>query len=660
MKMWNFIILLIIALVVFSILYHKKPSVSGIELEKFSSYEELKNFVKSYSEQYLPIAGVEIAREYGVGAVKTEIPLAVPGPVEYSATNVQVMGVDEADIVKTDGQYIYSVNENNLTIIEAYPAENANIASKISLNKSIQGIFINKNKLVIFASEYYYHIAPLKEEIAPGIIPYPYSLPKTYIYVYDVSDKLNPKLTREISLNGSYFDSRMIGDYVYVIVNEPLQFYQDEIILPKIAEGDKVKEIKAEEIYYSRIFDYSYSFTNVIALNTQNDEEEINVKTFLLGATQNLYVSSNNIYIVYTKTYSIYDFYEKIIDEAVLPVIPQEIKWKIEKIKELNISQYEKMTKIFEVIENYTETLNPEQAASFMKELQNKYEKVVEEIMKELEKTIIHKISISEGNIEYKISGEVPGSVLNQFSLDEYNNHLRIATTSSYGREIFNNIYTLDENLNILGKIENIARTERIFAVRFVSDKAYMVTFRRTDPLFVVDLKDENNPKILGELKIPGYSDYLHPYDENHLIGIGKDADEQGRELGVKISFFDVSNFSEPKEISKVIIGTRGSYTLASYDHKAFLFSKSKNLLAIPVAVAETPYNQTWQGAYVFNVSSEGISEKGKISHTEKQYDYEHEVKRSLFIDDILYTISNKMIKMNSLEDLIELNRVET
>ncbi|MGC8812759.1 MAG: beta-propeller domain-containing protein, partial [Candidatus Aenigmatarchaeota archaeon] len=584
MKLWNFILLLIVCLVVISVLYQKKSQVSEIGLKKFSSYEELKNFVKSSTGQYLPIAGVEIAREYGVGTIKTEIPLAAPSAQEYSTTNVQVVGVDEADIVKTDGQYIYSVYGNNLTIVEAYPAENAKVVSKISLNQSIEGIFINKNKLVIFASESYFYILPVKE-VRGGLIPYYHHSPKTYIYVYDVSDKANPKITREVSLNGTYFDSRMIGDYAYVIVSEPLEFYEDEIVLPKIAEGNKVKEVEAKEIYYSPIFDYSYSFTNIIALNTQNDEEEINFKTFLVGATQNLYVSSNNIYIVYTKTYSVYEFYKRIIDEAILPVVPQEIKEKIEEVKELNVSGYEKMNKVTEIIKNYTQTLDPEKAASFMKDLQNRYEKVIEEIMKELEKTVVHKISISEGNIEYKTSGEVPGSVLNQFSMDEYNNYFRIATTSSYGREVFNNIYTLDENLNIVGKIENIARTERIFAVRFVGDKAYMVTFRRTDPLFVIDLEDEQNPKILGELKIPGYSDYLHPYDETHLIGIGKDADEQGRELGVKVSFFDVSNFSEPKEVSKVVIGTRGSYTLVSRDHKAFLLSKPKNLLVIPVSV---------------------------------------------------------------------------
>ncbi|MEM5834798.1 MAG: beta-propeller domain-containing protein [Candidatus Aenigmatarchaeota archaeon] len=655
MKLWKIILLLIICLVVFSMLYQKKPETYKVELKKFSSYEELKNFVKTSSEQYFPLVGIGIAREYGIESIKAGIPLAVPAAQEYSATNVQVLGVDEADIVKTDGHYIYFVYGNNLTIVEAYPFENAKVVSKISLNKSIEGIFINKDKLVIFASESYFYALP---EFRGGLLPpYRYT-PKTYIYVYDISDKANPVVTREVFLNGTYYDSRMVEDYVYVIVNEPLQFYEDEIVLPSIVEGNKVKEVKANQIYYSPAFDYSYTFTNIIALNTQNDEEEINVKTFLVGATQNLYVSPNNIYIVYTKTYSIYDFYERIVDEAILPLVPQEVKERIKEIKKLNVSAYEKMEQIEEVIENYTETLDPEQAASFMKNLQSSYERLTEEIIKELEKTVIHKISISEENIEYKVSGEVPGSVLNQFSMDEYNNHFRIATTSSYGREVFNNIYTLDENLNILGKIENIARTERIFAVRFVGNKAYMVTFRRTDPLFVIDLEDERNPKILGELKIPGYSDYLHPYDETHLIGIGKDADEEGRELGVKVSFFDVSDFSNPKEVSKIVIGGKGSYTLASFDHKTFLFSKSKNLLVIPVSVAED-YIQKWQGAYVFNVSLEGINERGRIAHTEKPYDYEYEVKRALYIDDILYTISNKMIKMNNLEKLEELAKLE-
>jgi uncharacterized secreted protein with C-terminal beta-propeller domain len=648
-------ILIFLILLFLTASYFKKPEVKEQRLKKFSSYQELKNFVNKSREMYFP---------YTQEALVTLAPTATTLktgvlPTEYSATNIQVLGVDEADIVKTDGKYIYLVSGDSVNIIEAYPAENARTSSKIELNGTINGIFVNKDKLIIFVSEYHHPI--FKGGLIREIYPYPNYQQKVFIYIYDISDKSNPKITRNVSLNGTYFDSRMIGDYVYVIVNEPLQYMGDDIILPSIVEGNKVKSVQAPEIYYSEIFDYSHIFTSVLAVNTQKDEEEVNSKVFLLGASQTIYVSSSNIYIVYPKSYSFYDFYDKLIDEAILPSLPSEIQDKIREIEGLNISQYEKLMNVEKVLRDYVESLGPEEAANFMKNLESKINAVMKEIDKELEKTFINKIALLDKNIEYKTSGEVPGRVLNQFSMDEYNNHFRIATTSGSWTSPFNNLYVLDEDLKIVGKIEDLAPTERIFATRFVGDKAYMVTFRRTDPLFVIDLADPLNPKVLGEVKLPGYSDYLHLYDDNHLIGIGKDADEQGRELGVKVSLFDVSDFSNPKEISKFTIGTSGTFSPASSDHKAFLFSKSKNLLVIPIYLAETPYNQTWQGAYVFSVGLDsGIVLKGRITHSEEQfkrYD-EYNIQRALYIDDILYTISDKMVKMNDLHGLDEINKI--
>jgi uncharacterized secreted protein with C-terminal beta-propeller domain len=212
------------------------------------------------------------------------------------------------------------------------------------------------------------------------------------------------------------------------------------------------------------------------------------------------------------------------------------------------------------------------------------------------------------------------------------------------------------------------------------------VTFKKIDPLFVIDLKDPYNPRVLGKLKIPGYSDYLHPYDENHIIGIGKEAveAEEGSFAwyqGVKISLFDVSDVEHPKEVSKYNIGDRGTDSYALYDHKAFLFSKSKNLLVIPILLAEideqkypqgvqpnTYGEYVWQGAYVFDLTLEnGFVLKGKITHTENDsdliksgyyYSSPYDVKRSLYMDNVLYTISDKMIKMNSLENMNEINKI--
>jgi uncharacterized secreted protein with C-terminal beta-propeller domain len=274
--------------------------------------------------------------------------------------------------------------------------------------------------------------------------------------------------------------------------------------------------------------------------------------------------------------------------------------------------------------------------------------------------------------------------VLNQFSMDEYEDYFRVATTT-HGETPLNNVYVLNMALNITGSLENLAAGETIYSARFMGDRGYLVTFRQVDPLFVIDLSDPNNPRELGYLKVTGYSDYLHPYDENHLIGIGKETTEEGEFAwyqGVKISLFDVSDVNNPVEISKYEIGDRGTDSPVLWDHKAFLFDRSRNLMVIPVLVAEVDESKypegvspdaygepVWQGAYVFHVSLDaGISLQGRITHIEdvaepeKEYYYYYSpfsVERSLYIGDVLYTISQAKIMMNSLENLDYINEVE-
>jgi len=242
-------------------------------------------------------------------------------------------------------------------------------------------------------------------------------------------------------------------------------------------------------------------------------------------------------------------------------------------------------------------------------------------------------------------------------------------------------------DLNIVGRLENLAPGERIYSARFMGERCYVVTFKKVDPLFVIDLETPTNPTVLGQLKITGYSDYLHPYDENHIIGIGKETVEAEEGdfawyQGVKISLFDVSNVSNPIEIDKYEIGDRGTDSPVLSDHKAFLFDKTRNLLVIPVLVAEineekyphgvppnTHGDYVWQGAYVFNITlDQGLMFKGRITHLENDSDLKksgyyfyssYSVKRSLYIDNVLYTISNKKVKMNNLEDLMEINEIE-
>ena len=229
-----------------------------------------------------------------------------------------------------------------------------------------------------------------------------------------------------------------------------------------------------------------------------------------------------------------------------------------------------------------------------------------------------------------------------------------------------------------------------------MGNRAYLVTFKKIDPFFTIDLSDPNNPKILGELKIPGYSDYLHPYDENHVIGIGKDTVEPQEEYrwtsnfawyqGLKIALFDVSDFDNPKVKSQVIIGDRGTDSPVLRDHKAFLFDREKGLFVIPVKLHEiadeikeqndgyagSTYGKfTFQGAYVYKLSlDDGFEYRDRITHMDDDgipdddywywgYSSSSYISRSLYIEDVLYTISDKMVKMNSLDDLSEINSIE-
>jgi uncharacterized secreted protein with C-terminal beta-propeller domain len=571
-------------------IFGKNRYYSPLQIKRFSSYSDLKSFLEA-KPQISPyyrvglkrsVAGI-LSKSYGITGPLTSFEFAFP---DHSKTNVQVEGVDEADVVKTDGEFIYVISGTQVVILKAYPAEDAEILSQIRLNGALKGTFINGDKLVLF------------EEKSP----------RTFIKVYDISDRENPLLARNVSLDGWYFDSRMIGEYVYTVINKPANLFNGEVSLPKVYSSDDVEEISASEIYYTDAPDYFYTFTTIVAINVQNDEEPSH-ETLLVGTTHEMYVSLNNIYITF----------------------------------------------------------------------------------REFERTLIYRIHVEGSEISYAACGAVPGYVLNQFSMDEHEGYFRIATTTGHiNRNLEeatarNHVYVLDMNLAIVGKLEDLALGEKIYSARFMGDRCYLVTFRKVDPLFVIDLEDPHNPIVLGELKITGYSDYLHPYDANHIIGIGKEtvAAEMGDFAwyqGVKISLFDVSDVGAPKEIAKYEIGDRGTNSPILKDHKALLFDKSKNLLVIPVLVAqidkekypnEVPPNArgryVWQGAYVFDITLEnGIVLKGRITHIgsegsgmDSMFSSSYSVKRSLYIGNVLYTISDSKIKMNNLETLEEINEVE-
>ncbi len=263
-------------------------------------------------------------------------------------------------------------------------------------------------------------------------------------------------------------------------------------------------------------------------------------------------------------------------------------------------------------------------------------------------RTTIHKVEVDGLTMRPVATGEVAGWLLNQFSMDEKDGTLRVTTTTSWISPK-NNVYVLGADMVIIGSLEGLAPTERIYASRFVGDTLYLVTFKQVDPLFVIDLSVPSAPVVLGELTIPGFSSYLHPISDGYVLGIGS---QDGH---VKLSVFDVSNPANPSEVDSYVVDNK-SRTSVVYEHKALLYDPARALLVIPITTYDytTTYTRETK-AWVFNVSTEdGISLWGTIAYEETNYYYLN-AERSLYIGDTLYTISYASITASSLYDLSEM-----
>jgi len=596
------------------------PDVSS--MKTFQSYAELKNFLAANTKEGSTYYGGGPLDSQFFGSTRESLDGAAPIPApatigegdyysnSYSTTNIQVEGVDEADIVKTDGEYIYvatnnnfqSTSQNNVYVLKADP-QDSRVIAKIALgnNTYVAGLFLSQNssKLMVIGSQYQmyaYEEAARAEDIM--IYPY-YSSVNTFLSVYNVSEKASPVLARNITLSGSYFNSRMIGNYVYAVVSQPTYLVNNDVVLPQVYENAKASEIEPTRIYYADMVDTSFTFTTFLGLNIMDDAQEPTNMTVMMGGTSNMYVSLGNIYVTYPT-------------------------WSEQ-------GQY----------------------------------------------TSIYRVRVKGSELAFEAKGSVAGYVLNQYSMDEYNGYLRLATTSQKNQTQQNNVYVLDMNLTIAGKLDNLAKEERIYSARFMGDKCYLVTFRQVDPFFVLDMSNPADPKVAGELKIPGYSSYLHLYDENHVIGLGKEDNK------VKLSLFDVTNVNAPTEMAKYIV--EGDYTdsEALQEPKAFLFDKQKELLVIPISITQygviSPDGAVdsgskevymeggfWQGAYVFEVTTSGFTLRGGITHQEDTtgsqyyygYDYNMWVHRALYIDNTLYTVSNGKVLLNNLDTLALITEV--
>jgi uncharacterized secreted protein with C-terminal beta-propeller domain len=598
------------------------------QLPKIKSLKNFKSLLKSagYLNNYWMNRGVvyEAVESAPQGAEKPSTSTNSSSD-NYSKTNVQVEGVDEGDIVKTDGEYIYKLRQNAenssgaVDILKAYPAEAASKVSTYSINGRPSDLYINGDYLIIISDILNNSDSKLFTEDR-----YYFERNAVSILVLSIKDKSRPQLLKEVSVDGAMLTSRLVEDKLYVITNkyvypESLEDKKNKNqVLPSFidsATGEERKSLYLDDIAYCPEA-IAPNYIIISSINLKELKEEIKVTAYLAQSNQ-VYCSSQNLYI------SGYDMDRK--------------KSIIRSLFELSSSEYQEI------------------------------------------QTAVYKFNLKDGEAIFQTSAFIPGTIINQFSMDENNDEFRIATTRDYLKDnkkyiTDNNLYILDKDMKLKGKLENIAEGEKIYSTRFIGSRAYMVTFRTVDPLFVIDVSDGNKPKILGELKIPGFSNYLHPYDENHIIGFGLDTEvigagsdsERAMAKGMKMAIFDVTDVSNPKQKFETVIGDRGTYSDVLTNHKALLFDREKELLAIPVQVIEQnentgQTNELFQGAYIYNVNlKDGFTLREKISHTEKDssnlegynYNWNNCIQRILFIQDYLYSISNNRVMIHKIEDL--------
>lgn len=549
---------------------------------------------------------------------------------EYSTTNIQVENVDEADITKTDGDYIYSLSENDVIITDVKEPEQMKIVAKIEQGNSNivpEDLILYQNKLIIIYANTKSHSSDNS----------------TYVVIYNIQNPEQPKKIKSYELEQPYYTSRCIEGKLYVIASGRLKKEDNHIITyykedekqidPGFSKISKIKELDTD------------NQTILSMLDLNRIQEKVKISSYLMNI-ENAYVSENNIYLLEERYKTRYNTKPEIID----------------------IFGWKGLMGAFD--ENELE-----------KEEYGYY-------------TDIYKFNLLEdGTIKFDKKTSERGKTINQFSVDEYKGNLRLALNNNEGSKIV----VFDKNMKKIGQTESLARGEKMYSSRFLGEKAYLVTYQTIDPLFVVDLSNPSEPEVLGELKIPGYSTYLHPYDANHIIGIGMQTEEKinrnanGRVTsttasitGMKMALFDVSDVKNPIQISETIIGDRRTTSSVLTNHKALLFSKEKQLLAIPVNNYEedfeiqtstkeytnminqyTNYKKPYisEGYFVYQINlTDGIKLKGIITHEKAKATYyrtQSRLLRGLYIEDNLYTISEDYIKINQLEDLKEINQLK-
>ncbi|WP_369354266.1 beta-propeller domain-containing protein [Lysinibacillus capsici] len=521
-----------------------------------------------------------------------------------STTNNQVEGVEEGDIVVVKDGFIYTAKDQSITVVNAKDPKNLKMATNIKLKHS-QYI----SKLALYDNLLIAIGDQYIEKAGTAMVT---------ASIYDISNPSNPKHVRDVGQEGFLQDIRITKDTLYLIGNMypnywMLQEDKKTDLKPKTFDsiaGTEYKSLPLEKIsILPNTMDGTYSLITAVDLKN-GAKTTANTKGYL-GGSSGLYMSENALYLTTP-------MYESNID------------------------------------------VSSEKRAMDMIWLPRSAD------------TQIFKWNVDGTTLNFVGSTEVKGTVLNQYSMDEYKGNFRIFTTEgntwNEKSTSYNHLFILDEHLKTLGSVKDMAPGEKIYSARFMGEKAYVVTFKQVDPLFVIDVANPKKPAVLGELKIPGFSNYLHPLDDTHLIGIGYDTEQRYDSYtkrnftvttNMKMSLFDVSDFRNPKEQSTVKIGGKGSSSEVQYNPKALFRNKEFNYFGFPVVLYEAGKGDEvvyqGHGAQIYEITAEkGIVLKGNIinrNNNESYESWEQVVQRVVYIDDTLYTIARNEVKSYQLSD---------
>lgn len=550
------------------------------------------------------------------------------GASNFSETNVQVEGVDEPDIVKTDGHRIVVLAEGELIVVDVTGDEPVE-AGRLSIRElSVQSLFLDGDKVLLFGSAWSGGPSPLAEldaVIAPG------GTPTLQIIEVDIGDE--PEIVRTMTIDGAFISGRMVDDTVrLVLTSGPVGFEWEypsgsglraereateknrEIVRDSTEENwipyYVVADADGDVVDEGTLFDcdraaHPEDFSGLDMLSVVTIDLGVGLDvidaTGVLAAGDTVYASEDSLYVA-TQNW-------------------QTWQWRA----------------------TGQERDRPDGPT-----------------------TEIHKFGIADQRLtEYLASGEVDGYLLNQFAMDEHEGMLRVASTTTpnwwgSGPESESRVTVLrhiGDTLVPIGKVDGLGETEQIYSVRFMGDTAYVVTFRQTDPLYTVDLTDPRNPTVAGELKIPGYSAYLHPVGDGLILGVGQDATDEGVVQGTQVSMFDVSDLSDPKRLDTYTL-SEGTSSQVEYDHHAFLYWEGLAMIPVQQWWWDDKGEEVFMGAVGLSVEDDGeLNEVGRVVHPggeRKGWDWRAQILRSVAVDDSVYTVSSKGVMKSNLDTLEE------